>query len=246
MTTFSALLRSLLLIAGLLSAGCVLSAQGLPTVPPGSDRAIPQIVSVSDLQVPEAAQKEFEKGRKLFLEKHKDAESIESLHKAIRLAPSFSLAHFLLGSIYLESARWQEAEQELRTAIWLNDKSGSAYLALGSCLFNERRFVEAEQALLRGNDLSPNIPQGNYELARTYLALGRVEDAEPIARKSVALNALFPDGHLALGFVLLRLQKNREALDELQIFLRLAPDSADAQRARDAVKGLTQVLTAMH
>jgi tetratricopeptide (TPR) repeat protein len=245
MTTFSALLRSLLLIAGLLSTRCVLSAQGLATVPPGSDHALPQIVSVSDLHVSAGAQKEFEKGRKLFLEKHKDAESIESLHKAIRLAPSFSLAHFFLGSIYLESARWQEAEQELRTAIWLNEKSGSAYLALGSCLFKERRFVEAEQALLRGNDLSPNIPQGNYELARTYLALGRFEEAEPIARKSVALNALFPDGHLALGFVLLRLQKNREAFDELQIFLRLAPDSADAQQAREAVKGLSQVLAAM-
>ncbi len=246
MKTFSALLRSLFSLAVMLCATCVLSAQDPAAVPPQESREAAHIVSVNDLNVPAAAQKEFEKGRNLFLKKHKDAESIESLRKAIRLAPSFSLAHFLLGSIYMESARWGEAEPELRTAIWLNDKSGSTYLALGSCLFKQGRFAEAEQTLLRGNELSPNIPQGNYELARTYLALGRFQEAEPMARKSVMLNASFPDGHLALGFALLRLQKNQEAFDELQTFLRLAPDSLDAQQARSVMNGLAQVLTTMH
>src|SRR5712675_896137 len=163
MKIFSALLRSLFLIAGLLSAGYFLSAQGLAAPPPRDAQTAAQVVSVNDLNVPAAARKEFEKGRKLFLEKRNDAESIESLHRAIRLAPSFSLAHFFLGSIYMENAMWNDAEPEFRTAIWLNDKSGSAYLALGSCLFKQGRFSEAEQALLRGNELSPNIPQGSYE-----------------------------------------------------------------------------------
>jgi tetratricopeptide (TPR) repeat protein len=245
MKPFRALLHALTLIAVSLSASCAVSAQDRAAFPHSETQATGSVVSVQDLKIPAAAQREFEKGRKLFLKNHKDGESIAALRKAIRLAPSFMLAHYLLGSIYLENSKWEDAEPELKTAIALNGQFGYAYLALGSCLFKQGRLDEAEPALLQGNELSPNVPQGNYELARTFLALGRFQEAEPIARKSVALNSSFPDGHLVLGFVLLRLQKNQEAFDELQTFLRLAPDSPDSQHAKEALDGLAQVLTVM-
>jgi tetratricopeptide (TPR) repeat protein len=97
-------------------------------------------------------------------------------------------------------------------------------LALGSSLYEQGKLAEVEQTLLRADELLPGVPQVNYELARTYYALGRFQDAEPKARKTVMMNPSYPEGHMVLAYVLLRLRKNQEAFGELQTYLRLAPD----------------------
>jgi len=126
--------------------------------------------------------------------------------------------------VYMNTARWTDAEPELRTVISLNDKSGFAYLALGSSLFEQGKLAEAEQTLLRANELIPGVPRVSYELARTYYALDRFADAEVQVRKTVAMDPSSPEAHMVLGYVLLRLQQNQEAFDELQTYLRLEPD----------------------
>jgi tetratricopeptide (TPR) repeat protein len=215
------------------------SADTLP-VAPG------EIVSVNDLNVPENAQREFDKGRKLLLEEHKSAESIASFRKAIQLAPSYSQAYFLLGTAYLDTGKWSDAETSLDKAISFNEKLGPAYLALGSCLVMQKKFAEAEKQLLQGLELNPDASRGHYDLGRAYYALNRFPEAEPHARKVVALEPDFPDAHVLLGNVLLRLRDGAGALTEFQEYLRLAPKGPLAPPTQELVNKLKAALAAAH
>jgi Flp pilus assembly protein TadD len=219
-----ALMRFALVIAILFFTASLLPAQDSANLLLQSIQATSQTVSVYDLGVPARLKNQYEQARTLLVENHDAGKCIATIQKVINEAPSFSPAHLLLGMVYMSTARWAEAEPELRTVISLNDKSGFAYLALGSSLFEQGKFAEAEQPLLRANELIPGVPEVSYELARTYYALGRFQDAEPTARKTVAMNPSLPEGHMVLAYALLHLRKNLEAFNELQTYLRLAPD----------------------
>ena len=224
MRIYCASLRFALVVALLLLAASLLPAQDSANLLVQSIQATSQTVSVNDLNVPARLKNQYEKARTLLVDKHDTEKSMATIQKVIDEAPSFSHAHFLLAMVYMNSARWADAEPELRTVISLNDKSGFAYLALGSSLYEQGKLAGAEQTLLRADELIPGVPQVSYELARTYYALGRFQDAEPKARKTVVMNPSYPEGHMVLGYVLLHLRKNQEAFDELQTYLRLAPD----------------------
>lgn len=202
-------------------------------------------VSVGELNIPPAAQAEFEKGRQL-LDKHKPADSIKPLLKAIQIAPTYSQAHFLLGTAYMETGKWTDAESELNKAISLNDKLGPADLALGSCLIEEKKFADAEKPLLRGLELLPDDSQGYYDLGRTYYTLSRFPEAEERARKAITLAPDFAEAHLLLGNVMLRLRDGAHALAEFQEYLRLAPNGPFAGPAQELVKKLQAALAASH
>jgi Flp pilus assembly protein TadD len=215
-----------------------------PSASPATSPAA--IVSVNDLNVPEAAHVEFEKGRGLLLDKHKSADSVKSFLKAIQIAPSYAQAYFLLGTAYMDMGKWSDAETALNQAISFNDKLQSAYLALGACLVEQKKFAEAEKPLLRGVELVPDASRGHYDLGRTYYSLNRFQEAEPHARKAVALEPNFPEAHILLGNVLLRLRDGQGALTEFQEYLRLAPNGSFAGPTQELVKKLTAALAAPH
>jgi Flp pilus assembly protein TadD len=90
--------------------------------------------------------------------------------------------------------------------------------------------------------LLPNASQGHYDLGRAYYALNRFQEAEAHARKTVALEPDFPEGHILLGNVLLRLRDGARALAEFQEYLRLAPKGPFAGPTQQLVKKLQAAL----
>jgi Flp pilus assembly protein TadD len=218
-----------------------------PSSPAATSSTEPSpILSVNDLNVPQAAQAEFEKGRSLLLDKHKASDSVKSFQKAIQIAPSYSQAYFLLGTAYMDTGKLSDAETALGKAISLNDKLDTAYLELGSCLIEEKKFAEAEKPLLRGLELAPDASRGHYDLGRAYYTLNRFQEAEPHARKAVALEPDFAEAHILLGNVLLRLRDGTHALAEFQEYLRLAPHGTFAGPTQELVKKLQAALSETH
>lgn len=214
--------------------------------PAAAAASVPDSVSIAELSIPQSARAEFEKGRVLLIEKHKSADSVKPLQKAIQLAPSFSQAHFLLGTAYMELGKLSDSESELIKATTDNDKFAAAYLELGSCLLEEKKFAEAEKPLSRGLELFPDASQGHYDLGRDYYTLNRFPEAETQARKALELQPDFAEAHLLLGNVLLRLRNGPEALKEFQSYLRLAPNGPFAGAATELVKKLQAALPETH
>jgi tetratricopeptide (TPR) repeat protein len=96
-------------------------------------------------------------------------------------------------------------------------------LALGAAYNQEKKFDQAEKALARGLELNPEAIGGHYEIAKSYLAMGRWQDAEPHAQKTVALNPSMAAAHVLLGNIALKKQNTDDAVKEFQEYLRLDP-----------------------
>jgi tetratricopeptide (TPR) repeat protein len=194
-------------------------------------------VSAADLSVPENARREFEKGQSALKDNKLDS-GISHLRKAIKLYDAFPSAYTLLGTAYLEQKSWKDAETALQKATSLDSKSGEAYLALGAVFNQTKDFLKAETALLRGLELKPDAPGGHYELAKTYWALGRWQEAAPHARKAVSDIPDLASPHVLLGNILLKENNPQGALQEYQEYLRLDPNGSMAPGARQMIEKL--------
>ncbi len=199
-------------------------------------------VSVSDLNIPEGALKEFEMAQKLLKEKQDVAACIEHLQKAIKMDDSFSQAYMMLGIAYLQRHQWKDAETSLEKAVQLDPKSGTAYLSLGASLNQGKDYAGAEKALRRGLELDPEAPEGHYELGKTYWALGRWQEAEPHAVKAAAMQPNLPAVHVLMGNILLRKRDNQGALKEFQEYLRLDPHGSMAPDVQGIVDKIQKAL----
>ncbi len=207
--------------------------------PPGTREAAsagdPNLVSALDLNVPENARQEFEKGQSALRENRLDA-GISHLRKAIKLYDAFPLAYTVLGTAYLEQKNWKDAETALQKATSLDPKSAEAYLALGALFNQTKSYPQAETSLLRGLELKPDAPGGHYELAKTYWALDRWQEAAPHVRKAVSDMPDLASPHVLLGNVLLRENNPDGALREYQEYLRLDPNGSMAPGAHQMIE----------
>jgi len=206
--------------------------------PPEGD---PNLVSVLDLNVPENARQEFEKGQGALKENKLD-EGIAHLRKAIRLYNAFPQAYALLGTAYLGQKDWKSAETALRKANELDPQFPDAYLELGAVFNQTREYPQAETALLKGLELKPEAAGGHYELAKTYWALGRWKDAAPHARNAVAGMPDLAPAHALLGNVMLRESNALGALHEYQEYLRLDPNGSMAPGVRQMIEKIQKAL----
>ena len=213
---------------------------------PPSPLSLAPTVSVEELNVPEPAQKNFEQGRKLLLDSRDPAKSVAYFQKAIKSAPKFARAHFLLGTAYMDMGKWEDAEAALDKATQLDDTLAVAYLAFGSCLNAEKKFAEAARPLERGLELAPDVAQGHYELGRAYWALGRWQEAEPHALKAAELQPDLAPVYVLLGNIMLRKRDPTSALHYFREYLRRAADGPLAAPTRDLVAKLEKALSASH
>lgn len=208
-------------------------------VPPGGPGAA---LSVSDLAIPNNARKEFEAGEKLLMEKHEAESSIPHFHKAIQLHDAFPQAYVMLGMALMAEENWKEAQSALERAVQLDPNSAAAYFALGASLNQQKNYSAAEKALSRGLELNPDAPEGHYELAKTYWALGRWQEAEPHALKVVAGHPELAPVHVLLGNISLRKRDPQAALREYKEYLRLEPQGPMAAASRRVVSQLEAAL----
>jgi len=198
-------------------------------------------VSAADLSVPKNARLEFDKGQSALKDNKLDS-GISHLRKAIKLYDAFPSAYTLLGTAYLEQKNWKDAESALVKAASLDSKSAEAYLALGAVFNQTKDYPQAETALLRGLELKPDAPGGHYELAKTYWALGRWQEAAPHARKAVSDIPDLASPHVLLGNILLKENNLQEALHEYQEYLRLDPNGSMAPGARQMIDKIQKAL----
>src|SRR5260370_11742424 len=89
----------------------------------------PNLVSVLDLNVPENARQEFEKGQGALKENKLD-NSVSHLRNAIKLYEAFPQANTLLGTAYLEQKNWKNPDMPFPKPNNLNPKFPDASLTL--------------------------------------------------------------------------------------------------------------------
>ena len=209
----------------------------VPVPPPGSAES----VSVKDLAIPEPARLEFNKGEEALRAKNAD-ESVKHFQKAIKLYDQYPQAYRMLGDVLVEKQQWPEAETALKKSLELQPDLAAAYFDLGALRNQTKNYSGAEEALKKGLELIPDATAGKYELAKTYWAMGRWQDAAPLASDTVKELPDLAAAHVLLANIRLKLRDAPGALHEYQEYLRIEPQGTMAPQVRDMVDKLQKAL----
>jgi Tfp pilus assembly protein PilF len=204
------------------------TSKDIPNVPtrgPGTTISARQPAS-------EKAQDELAKGEEMLIQKHDPRASIKNFKKVIELDPQYGPGYVLLATAYMQLQEWGDAKSSFEKAVKLEPNNAAALLGIGAASNQQQDFTGAQKPLLRSLELNANSAEAHYELGRSLWALGKWQDAEPHARKAVAINKDFPPSHILLGNIYLRHRDANAALAEFQEYLRLDPQGQHV----DAVK----------
>jgi tetratricopeptide (TPR) repeat protein len=198
-------------------------------------------VSVKDLAIPEPARLEFSKGEEALRVKNAD-DSVKHFQKAIKLYDAYPQAYRMLGDAFVEKQQWPEAETALKKSIELQPDLAPAYFDLGALRNQTKNYPGAEEALKKGLELTPDATVGKYELAKTYWAMGRWQDAAPLAADTVKALPDLAAAHVLLANIRLKQRDAPGALHEYQEYLRIEPQGTMAPQVREMVEKLQKAL----
>jgi len=194
-----------------------------------------KLISAADLQdVPKAAKKAYEQGVKLARE-HKPADASARLQDALKIFPDYLYALNKLGEQYLALKKTGEAQALFEHAVAVNPKFALPHINLGLLWVHQQRYEEAVQALETGNRLDESYP-----MAHLNLGLALMSKAPPdFDRAERELTRALEMGKKDLVYVhkyLFNLNIRRQTVDkaaeQLEAYLREAPDAPDAQEVR--------------
>lgn len=194
------------------------------------------MVGAADLNIPSAASKEFKKGNDAIgREDWKKAE--EHLNKAIDIYPQYAAALTNLGVVY---GRLNDAAEErtvLERAISANDHYAPAYFNLAVLCIKENSFVEAEGLLTKAVPLDPTNAKTLMFLANMQLMNKKYDAAIASAQRVHSM----PHQNLALTHFIAarayeRENRPKDALGELQLFLKEEPQGPRADHIREEIK----------
>jgi tetratricopeptide (TPR) repeat protein len=190
-------------------------------------------VSAHELSMTQKARDLMQSGKKK-LYQDKDARGgIHDFQAALSIEPDYYEVHYQIAMAYLTLGLRGEAETSLRKAIEISgDKYGEADIGLATTKLDNGEFAAGEGLIRRGIELSPNTWLGPYELGRALLNENRIDAAEVAAVQARALAPNAPIIYRLLANVHLRKNNYSAALEDLDAYLRLDPDSPAGARAR--------------
>jgi tetratricopeptide (TPR) repeat protein len=153
-------------------------------------------------------------------------ESLPYLTKYVAAHPGDPRGHFALGAAYFDNKDYEKCRAEmLGIGNVPKMEAGAAYF-LGRVARVEENFDEALADLNRAIKLLPAFGEARTELARVYLALGKLADARAAVDRALALDS---DNYQANQVLLAVLQRMHDSGAEKQA-ARL--DTLDAERSR--------------
>jgi Flp pilus assembly protein TadD len=192
-----------------------------------------------DLKVPEKARKEFDQGMKA-IQANDLAEAQKHLEKAIEEYPQYARACNALGVVYMKAGQPVKGREAFEKAVALDNNNAEALINLGKIRVREKNNAEAEKLFGRAVLAAPANAEALTLLASVQFAQDRYEEAAANASKVHALedHAQFAVAHYIAAQSYERLHQDAEAIAEYTIFLKEAPSSPLAEKARAALKSL--------
>jgi tetratricopeptide (TPR) repeat protein len=168
---------------------------------------------------------------------HKKA--VEQLNKALSVYPRFGPALNLLGVQYLKLGQPDKAAETLDSAVKLAPEEFLSRLNYGIALLNQKKFDLAEaqlRAALAKNDAAPTA---HMYLGIALMSQQKLDEAEKELLLAVGSNANeVAPAHRYLGGIYWGKRDYKRAADELELYLKLMPKAADADKTKAAITEL--------
>lgn len=143
-----------------------------------------------------------------------------------------------LGLVIREQGKDADAVAPLEQAKQLAPDDANIIVQLADLYTALGRGAEAEQ-LMGGSNLPPEQAAVlRFNMAVAFMKAKKWAEAEGQFRKSIELNPQMPEAHRYLAECLLRTGKRAEAVTELEEYLKLAPNAADADVVKTDIKNI--------
>lgn len=198
----------------------------------------PDVLDASLANVPQPALKLYQKAQ-ASAHDGDTRKAIKHLEDAVALYPQFVMALSELGFQYLRLNELDKAADALERAIKLVPEAFDPHLNYGRLLIQQKKFTEAEAELkiaLKINDSSALV---HFHLARALLGQNLFDAAETELKRTITLsNDGISEAHRFLGAIYNQRGDAKQAVAELEAYLRLAPDTKDASQIRNIIKQL--------
>jgi tetratricopeptide (TPR) repeat protein len=193
-------------------------------------------VNSAELAMPDNARNAFEKGNQA-LAREDWNKALLSLKKSIELYPQYAPAYNNLGVVYKQMHDAVQERAAFEKAISLDEHYAAPYLNLGELCIRQKQYAEAEKLLEKTVALNPNSSKGYMLLADAELMNREYEAAIISAKRAHGL----PHEGLALTHYIAAKayeQQNqpKEAVAELQLFLKEEPSGPRADQVRAELK----------
>jgi tetratricopeptide (TPR) repeat protein len=189
-------------------------------------------VSVGELGIPSAAQKEFKKANDL-ISKQQWTRAAERLRRAIAIYPQYAAAYNNLGAAYARMGDMAEARESLEKAITLNDHLSFAYVNLGRVSFAEKDYPRVEAFIEKALSLAAPDAAELTLLAYAQLAdrhLDQTIRTGQLAHHSQLTHHAFL--HLLVAKADELEGKDEDSARELEQFLNEEPTGKQADQVR--------------
>jgi tetratricopeptide (TPR) repeat protein len=170
---------------------------------------------------------------------HKGA--IEQLNLAIKEYPSFPLAFNELGVQYLKLNQLENADEAFQGALKIAPDAFAALINRGIANVMMKRYGEAVPILRKALKKNDQSAVGHYFLGQALANLGLFEDAEKELLASLKLGREeMKEAHRILAIIYTSRGAKKQAADELEAYLKLAPNAPDAEKLKDRIRQLKE------
>jgi TolB-like protein/Flp pilus assembly protein TadD len=193
--------------------------------------------------------------------KHYD-QAIAEGERAIALDPNDATSYSMQAEALIFMGRPEEALRAVERAMRLNPRAPAVYSNLSSAYYLMGKYTEAVNTVKSLLVRNPNWLSAYFVLSASYLRQWTFQqnaDAQTLmqalaaAQRTLALNALSPQGHALLGSIYLWQKQYEPALAESERAMALDPDNATAYailaemlscvgRVEEALKRVEQAL----
>jgi Flp pilus assembly protein TadD len=170
---------------------------------------------------------------------------VQEFQRAIKAYPEYYEAYSELGLAYVRLKDFPAAEKALRTSVEMSAQTYPPPLTLLSMLLNDQnRPSEAEPLAHRVIAADPSAWRGPYELSRALLGLRRLPEAEVSAYAARDLKPDNPDVYLLLSEIHRHTQNAPALLQDIDAYLKLAPQGPAAPQVRQLREQLLRFMQA--
>lgn len=197
-------------------------------------------LDAADASLPPKASKEVEKGiADLQSQKAKDAQ--KHFESALKSEPDNARINFLLGYALFQQNQFDQAQTVLAKALAADPKDIQLLNLLGRLALAKHDFQGAKTTLAQAISISPDDPTAHALVADAYLNLGDYKTA--LAETDLAIEkgaSKATNVQIVRGEALADLGRDEEAIDALNDYVRLAPDSPAAPQVRQLIAVIEQ------
>jgi tetratricopeptide (TPR) repeat protein len=211
----------------------------LRTKQTASISATPGAVFVQE--VPENARKEYDRAAELLQKDDRGKEGVDTLKRAIEIFPMYFAALELLGTEYVKRQEFELAIPLLTKAIEVNRRAYPSLYALSVAQYNLKQVPQAIESIRRAIVLNGGSVNANLWLGMLLRQTDKLDEAETYLKQADKLSeSKSSEAHWQLALLFNQLKRFKEAADELELFLKVQPNSKDTELIKKLIQRFRQ------